>query len=285
MLSALAPSSRPYYSSIWARYLHHASLLSLPPVPPTKALIDSFLVSISSDPAHARSIFRVISVLKHFFATHDILWSPSPHSSLIVRGIAKTATPALPREREPFLPSHLSSLIRILHPPTPDDIHHLAAAALALYFALRPVELCSLLSSDLTISNDSLRLRFFRKKTRYSPVLETRLASSPCLLNLLRRYLTSCPPAPSGLLFGFSSPRQVNDFARRLSSVLASPHLRGHSFRIGCATALSLNGFPAVEIRAWGDWRSQAYLRYVRSARRHDNVHDPINFFPQFHHS
>ena len=45
----------------------------------------------------------------------------------------------------------------------------------------------------------------------------------------------------------------------------------GHSFRSGISTVLSLLGFPEEDIKSWGRWKSDAYLRYIKdqSQRRY----------------
>ncbi|MEZ0209056.1 MAG: hypothetical protein ACAH17_02690, partial [Candidatus Paceibacterota bacterium] len=72
----------------------------------------------------------------------------------------------------------------------------------------------------------------------------------------------------------------VDRLAASLSSILAVPHFHGHSFRIGAASSLALSGYTPTEIKSWGDWRSKAYLKYIRSCRTHLATHDPIQFFP-----
>ena len=42
----------------------------------------------------------------------------------------------------------------------------------------------------------------------------------------------------------------------------------GHSFRAGLSTILSVLGFSEDQIKSWGRWRSDAYLRYVKDERQ-----------------
>ena len=38
----------------------------------------------------------------------------------------------------------------------------------------------------------------------------------------------------------------------------------GHSFRAGLSTILSVLGFSEEEIKGWGRWKSEAYIRYLK---------------------
>ena len=38
----------------------------------------------------------------------------------------------------------------------------------------------------------------------------------------------------------------------------------GHSFRSGISTILATLGFSEVDIKNWGRWKSDAYLRYIK---------------------
>ena len=47
---------------------------------------------------------------------------------------------------------------------------------------------------------------------------------------------------------------------------LDSTHFKGHSFRIGAATAAAMRGDSYAQIRASGRWASDAFRRYIRIA-------------------
>lgn len=226
----------------------------------------------------------MVAALKHGFACHDLEWSPSPATALLIRGIAKSAEPAASRARAPFLPSDLQTLLTSLDISTPANLHLITAAAVALYLALRPAELASLRRSCLSLNPDaSYSATFSRVKSRLTPRIESRRIASPTLVRLLHAYLSLPAPAPDDHLFDLPDSAAVNRLAHHISSLLdSSAAFRGHSFRIGAATALCLLGYPAEEIKSWGDWRSDSYLRYIRNARAHDLVPDPISFFPPY---
>ena len=77
----------------------------------------------------------------------------------------------------------------------------------------------------------------------------------------------------SGPLFSFPTPGGIHiytqrEFVNRLHKLLGSAGLNsheysGHSFRRGGATWAFAAGLPADMIRLMGDWRSNAYQRYI----------------------
>ena len=279
--SSLATTSRRYYTSIWSLYCSFSANSHVFPINPNDSHIALFLSNLAQHPPHARSILRIVAVLKYAFAYNNIRWKPDPRTSLVIRGIAKTAPPCNPLIREPFLPSHFQQLLALLDLSISEDLQIATLSALALFLALRPCEVVAINHSDLSRDADgTFSLKFSRLKSRYQPKLEIRRLSCTLLSTLLDQYI-SRSPLPRSRLFPSFDASIVNTIASDIGTLLNVPNLHGQSFRIGCATALSLNCFPALEIKVWGDWRSKAYLRYVRSGRRHDSSHDPIHFFPR----
>ena len=73
----------------------------------------------------------------------------------------------------------------------------------------------------------------------------------------------------SGPLFSFPTPEGIHiytqrEFVNRLHKLLGNSHdYSGHSFRRGGATWAFAAGLPADMIRLMGDWRSNAYQRYI----------------------
>jgi len=255
------------------------------PVPPDPRILADFFASLSAHPPLARAIYRVVAALKHGFACHDVDWSPSPATALLIRGIAKSAAPATPLTRAPFLPSDLLALLSSLDLSHFANLHLTTAAALALYLALRPAELSALQRACLARNPDATySISFSRVKARLTPRLESRRLASTTLLRLLDTYLARAPPRSDGRLFDLPDSTAVNTLALQISTMLSTSSFRGHSFRIGSATALCLLGYPALEIKSWGDWRSDSYLRYIRNARSHVLTSDPLSFFPPYTH-
>ena len=94
--SSLATTSRRYYTSIWSLYCSFSANSHVFPIPLNDSHIALFLFNLAQHPPHARSILRIVAVLKYAFAYNNIRWKPDPRTSLVIRGIAKTAPPCNP---------------------------------------------------------------------------------------------------------------------------------------------------------------------------------------------
>ncbi|MEZ0209059.1 MAG: hypothetical protein ACAH17_02705, partial [Candidatus Paceibacterota bacterium] len=162
----------------------------------------------------ARAISNVVSALKHGFSNFNHCWSPDPLTSLLIDGILKSAEPPKSLRREPFLPFHLSLLLNKL-PPTAENLHLLTAVALALFLALRPVELTLLRRSNVKLETSFITITFQRKKTRKGPVWDTRRIASPIVVDLVSRYLHSAPTLSNDALFDLLDSRDVDRLAGR----------------------------------------------------------------------
>lgn len=232
--SSLAPSSHAWYSRCWHLYLDFIAPSA--PVPPVSSRINAFLASLTEHSPLARAIHNVVAALKHRFAVHDIAWEPSPLTVLLIRGIAKSTPPPVSRPRDPFLPSHLLALSRLLDLSNPLHLHMLTACALALFLALRPSELSSLRRSNLSsLSRSDFTISFARSKSRHSARSDSRSIRSPFLVLLLQRYLALPRSGSSDQLFDLPDARSVNTLALQVGALIEAPLLRGHSFRIGAA--------------------------------------------------
>ena len=92
-----------------------------------------------------------------------------------------------------------------------------------------------------------------------------------CPVDYLRRYLSARGNRP-GPLFVTSSNQTVTraQFCTCLRDALRACGLdpsryKGHSFRIGAASHAALIGLSDAQIRTVGRWKSNAFLKYIRS--------------------
>ena len=97
--------------------------------------------------------------------------------------------------------------------------------------------------------------------------------STLCPVNALLAYVDVRGQAP-GPLFRFKDQqpltreRLVSCLRTAISKAGFDPNLyAGHSFRIGAATAAHLNGVEDSTIMTLGKWKSDAYLRYIRTPK------------------
>lgn len=93
---------------------------------------------------------------------------------------------------------------------------------------------------------------------------------SVCCVGALTQFL-SIRPTYQGFLFCHAdkSPLTQSQFSGVLSKAICYLGLPGgiyksHSFRIGRATSLALQGMPSEAIQKMGRWQSNAYKKYIR---------------------
>ena len=65
-----------------------------------------------------------------------------------------------------------------------------------------------------------------------------------------------------GTAFNHDLKRFLGDMAKDMKGSVTS-----HSFRSGIATSMALAGYSDEEIMAMGRWKSDAFLRYVKTPR------------------
>lgn len=153
---------------------------------------------------------------------------------------------------------------------------------LAYYGLFRVSELIStrhgglpLQFQDVSIDSPpvSATLTLHSTKTSQSPITFRipRPDNGPCPVTLLSHYL-HIRPSQMGHLFIHRNGLPVTryQFSSVLRHAVQSIGLplscyKSHSFRIGRATDLSLNGYSDSDIQCLGRWRSTAYQSYIRS--------------------
>ena len=95
-----------------------------------------------------------------------------------------------------------------------------------------------------------------------------------CPIRVLQSYLALRGSSPGPLFtdrHGGAILRTDFDKAlRRAASFnkISTAHFKGHSFRIGAATAAAEAGVPDSQIRELGRWKSDAFKKYIRAASR-----------------
>ncbi|XP_068753335.1 uncharacterized protein, partial [Montipora capricornis] len=133
---------------------------------------------------------------------------------------------------------------------------------------------------DVSITASGAVLRVYRTKTIQfkQRALEIPLPFIPnsvlCPVTALNRYLCTVPNLPSSPLFivnqdGFFRPLFAAHFNRFFKACintvgLKPEHFSSRSFRQGGATFAFNCGAPTEFIKAQGDWRSDAYLVYLK---------------------
>ncbi len=217
---------------------------------------------------------------------------PFPHSEhflakLALRGLARILdTP--PTQARPITPGILLAFLPSLHLSRPFDSTVWAAFLVAFFAFARLSNLVpdSTLSFDPTkhftradfiTRPDHLLVLFKWSKTNqfHSHITPVPLAAIPgsplCPLGAFERMLRLVPAPQSAPAFclppqhlPLSRPLFLKALASLISLAGASPKgFTGHSFRRGGASCAFAAGVPGELIKKHGQWRSDAYLRYL----------------------
>ena len=108
-----------------------------------------------------------------------------------------------------------------------------------------------------------------------------------CPAVLTRFYLAVRPPIISPLFIQFNGKSltryQFASVLQKASRLIGmdSSRFSSHSFRIGCATSLSIEGVPDSKIMHLGRWKSNAYKFYIRNLFLYLSIRDfhvSVNF-------
>lgn len=95
--------------------------------------------------------------------------------------------------------------------------------------------------------------------------------STICPCSLLKRFMHDRPPLSGPLFCHFDGkPLTRRQFVSLLNKALAcagieNTRFTSHSFRIGAATSLAMEGVPDSIIMQLGRWKSNAYKGYIRT--------------------
>ena len=130
---------------------------------------------------------------------------------------------------------------------------------------------------DVTTSDGVITIffRHFKHSAKKGPQI-LRVARSLvdgtgiCPLHIVQQFMLARGTCPSTFFsYPDGTPIVRHEFDIALRSLLAftglsSSHFKGHSFRIGAATAAALRGDSDAQIRAAGRWSSDAFKRYIR---------------------
>ncbi len=185
------------------------------------------------------------------------------------------------KTRLPITPKILHELQLALHNPSFDNVMLWAASLTCFFGFLRSGEITIPSpsrfdpSAHLCLSDISI-IRLHLKASKTDPFRQGvnihvgRTGSTLCPVATLLNYLTIRGTNP-GLLFHFQdgAPLTKSKFTSHLRKALSSRGINsslyaGHSFRIGAAKTASLNGVKDSMIQTLGQWKSSAYLTYVR---------------------
>ncbi len=289
--AAYAPSSLSNLRTQWLNYLRFTEAFNLSPVPASLHTI--LLYAHFLQRTHKAS---VPNYLAGVHTLHKFAGAPFPNLTsffpkLVLRGLSKT-NPHVPHQPTPITPQILRDIYPLLNKSNPTHLIFWSAALICFFSFSRSANLFPptkdafspikhLCRSHITHSDVGLLVTFTFSKTlqaggRVHQVPISQIPNSPLCPLLAYSLLISLVPAPASAPafciptpLGFQ-PMTQPQFVKILRGFLLRlglpAHLfAGHSFRRGGATWAFQSGVPGELIKLLGDWRSDAYLKYLNT--------------------
>lgn len=289
--ASIAPSSRAHYERSWNKFvLFNASLGLSSQLPASVSTMLLFIAHLHASGAAPASIVSIVSAIAYFHKIHGF---DDPSNCFIVAKALAGARNlgSVPDVRLPVTLPILTRLVLAL--PTVFTSRYKclmlrAMMVLAFKAYLRVGEMVPrsrsqvggcLQLGDVLLSGDliSISFRRFKHSTRQGPQsLQVRgecIPGSPIYLASFMREFQSGRGQIQSSLFAYAdgSPMLRSEFDVSLKRLLGfcgyeTSSFKGHSFRIGAATAAALRGESDAQIRAAGRWTSDAFKKYIRIA-------------------
>ena len=287
--SSLSTSAWKQYSKAWADFTHFCdTMLSTTHIPASTLTISLYVTHLHQTGLKHTTIRTILSSIAF---QHKINDYPDPTKSFATQKLllAYTRTDPPPTTRKPITQSILAHLLQVLKcsdNTSYDKRLYRALFSVMYHGALRISELCNSKTSNHTLSRQQLNIITFKKSQclkiaftsfKHSvpspqPLLVHPTHRSTCPINSFTKYIKIRPkgkqnsPAfcrPDG--HSISRAQVVNMLSSLLNVAGYTPkHYNTHSFRIGRATDLALQGFSHAQIALQGRWKSNAFLRYIK---------------------
>ena len=291
MQASLTTSSRLHYERAWKKLITFHDSLCLPTqLPVSVPMMLLFIAHLHAAGSAPASVVSTVSAVAYFHKINGLA-DPS-HCFAVTKVLAGVRSlGAVPDVRLPVTLPVLSRLVHALPALFSSRYKCLmlrAMMVLAFKAYLRIGEMVPRSRSmvrgclhvdDVLISGDLITLSFrrFKHSSIQGPQsLQIQGACSPgssiYVAAFLRDFLRA-RGAKQALLFAYpdGSPMLRREFDVALKQLLIfcgyqTSAFKGHSFRIGAATAAALRGESDAQIRAAGRWTSDAFRRYIRIA-------------------
>ena len=280
MSASLTEASQAAYTRAWVHFKNFLAETSLSltfPVP-----VDHLVAYISYlfDQNYASS--TITSFVSAISFVHKITDYPDPGEKPLIKKLLQGCR-KLKATSDGRLPISIDILHQILKSSsvTMSAVFALkrfqAMCTLALHALLRVGEMTAsknnLTFGCILMENDAVSINFTCYKHSAGSRATLRINAKPsndCPVMALRVYIALRGISPGPLFITTSGEevlRQV--FTQELKSALdftgiQSNRFTSHSFRIGGATHMALNGASDTQIRQAGRWASNAFLSYIR---------------------
>ena len=265
-------------------------------IPPFPASLDTILcyatfLSRSLTPASTRNYIGGVKLI-HVLARWEFPHTQHIEFRLLSKGLAKQ-NPHIQVHKLPITPSILMDMFRVMNMSS--SLHITLWCSFVLVFSLFfrkdslvPKSAAAFRSDkhlcrrDIILDSHQVLVYVKSSKTlqcrdRYLLIPLVEVPGSPlCPVSAVRTMFTTIPANPVGPAFVVPGPQGLQTlthytFTKHLRSLLHQAghnpsRYSGHSFRRGGASFALASGVPGELIKTHGDWRSQAYLRYLDSS-------------------
>ena len=294
--ASVAPSSAKLYHRSWTLFSDctreinpsHSGLISLPVTIPHLSVFVSYLhtqgYSPSSIIAHTSSIGYI----------HRLTGLPNPVASTLIQKLLARVTKVSP-PTPPRLPITIGILAALIQAIDQVVVHYyhksLLKAMLTIgFFGLMRIgeltmskeKVVPLMMDQVSFCSNyiSISITHFKHNQNLKPLevpIQPQSCPDICPVKHLTHYLSLRGYAP-GPLFSFPThspiPRQFfsNHLSRLISfSGFQVSRYKSHSLRIGGASYYASLGYTNLQIQILGRWDSDAFIKYIRSARALSN--------------
>lgn len=288
---SLAPSTKASYKNAFLQYqrFHLAHYPTLQCLPISSERLAQFIAYCHNQNFRANTISTYVSALGYIHKLYNMV---NPTESFVIKkllySIRRMSTAD---KRLPFTVANIQTLLAALHSHILDHYNRvlLKAMFLTAFFGLFRVGELSIsqnghqntvLRKDLTfmytnanVSSAVINVRNYKHSQGQATAVPLALQSDKqlCPVRALVRYLRLCP-TQTGPLFQFRNGDPVTTafFRSNLRTCVVASDLNpqfytSHSFRIGGATHAHSHKMPASQLQRLGRWRSNAYVKYIRS--------------------
>ena len=271
-------------------------MFGLCPLPLQETTLCRFVAFLAGESLHHQTIISYLSACRYFqilSGLPDPSLTSLPQLSYVLKGIRRMS-PSTRRTRLPITPELLRGVLSLWSrtPPTFDRVMLWAAFCMGFFAFLRAGEFtCQSLNSfdqssmlaldDVWVDShaDPRCLTVRLKRSKGDPfghgvlIYLGRTFQPLCPVAAVLSYLAihSSSPGPF-FVFSDGSPLSRDRLVSALSQALKelgldSSSYKGHSFRIGAATAAAKAGLSDSLIQVLGRWRSSAFLSYIRTPK------------------
>jgi hypothetical protein len=285
---AFSEATKKAYRSELNAYYRFCIYFGRTPCPADQITLKCYIAFLSRSlkPSSLPCYLNVVRIL-HVHSGFDKPFLNNFEISLIKRGVSR-ALGAPPVQKRPITLDLLHLILLRLDMSEARDISFWAACLVCFFGLLHKGSLlpeshldCSrcVLRSDVIMRAENFILKVRHTKTAQLaqriiiiPFVSCEDSTLCPVLNLLI-HLTQSPLSPSYPLFSYVSAGKVfgynhSSFVDKLRAIIKglgidSSRFSGHSFRRGGCTLCFQAGLSLLEIKRRGDWKSQAFERYI----------------------